>query len=261
MKLLNELLAHQLKRQLSEAAHDHALIIALAQDGAQYLKNAGKPVTIENIAEIMNISASDIEAAQQWSQGKKRAKHAMPELNPAGSAARSDYDKLLLAIKWHDRRSGRGRISDKDRAVMGLVKVRELTGMSRVEFLELANQYLDDIKTRFPNFKMAWLEHIPAETREKNAKNRHPETRKNLIRQAILDLSGGKLYTVTADMIERWVAPDGYRIGITANQVNRILSNDPDMADLNKYRVRGRTTTMPTDADREMAYQRAVRPT
>lgn len=260
MKLLNELLAQNLKEQLrlNESAHEHALIIALAQDGAQFLKNAGKPVTLKTIADLMNVSEKDLAEAQKWSQGKKRAKHAMPELNPAGGPARSDYDRLLLAIKWHDRRSGRGRISNADRAVVGLPKTQELSGMGRVEFLEMAKKYDDDIRARFPNYKLAWLTQVPVETREKNAKNRHPDTRKDLIRQAVLDLSGGKLYSVTADMVERWVAPDGFKIGITSNQINRILSNDPDMSDLNKYRVRGRTTTMPTDADREAAYQRSL---
>lgn len=260
MTLLNELLAQRIKEQLqlNEAAHEHALTIALAQDGALFLKNAGKPVTIDSIADIMNISAKDLEAAAKWSEGKKRTKHAMPEIDPIGGSPRSDYDKLLLAIKWHDRRSGRGRISDNDRRVMGLIKTQELSGLGRVEFLEMAERYKDDIIARFPKFRDGWLTHIPPEVKEKNAKNRHPDTRKELIRQAMLDISGGKLYSVTAEMLEKWLAPDGARIGITANQINRILSNDPDMADLNKYRVRGKTTMMPTDNDRAQAYQRSL---
>lgn len=215
----------------------HALCFLEVKATADILTHAGFPTSIRNLAEFSNMFDADVQASVDWFN---RQAPGMPFQLDAQVAPRSEFDMLVAALTWiSNRRLSRtkGRnVPPLDRSVLGVQKVMQLTGLGRVRILEMVEQQEADIKKLFPEFRASWVNDDQS-VAEKNAKNQHPETKRALIREAIVEIAKGRIGVVTAKMLQTWRAG---AIGLDARQIDKYLSERADMRDLDKHRVVGK---------------------
>lgn len=262
MDLLKDLVEITEKQKIEEQERQAYLLMEQKQAlyflevkaAADLLTKAGIETSIRNIAEFANLFDKEVEAAVNWFQ--KKAPGKMPfELNHKATP-QSELDVLLAGLAWiANRRLTRtkGRTTPPlDRSVLGMQKVMQLTGLGRVRILELATEHETEIQKVFPDYRPAWINDDQS-VAQKNAKNQHPETKAKLVRQAMQEISQGRIGTVTAEQLAKW---KNGAIGLDKRQIDVILSK-PEMKDLDKYRARGSHVGL-TDADREARYMRSL---
>lgn len=228
----------------------------------QLLRPGGYKISIPNIALFTAMTEDEVTQTLEWAQngGKKGKSKPLPFTIGEQQPPASDFARVLATLTWTWNRTPKKlermgkRSMDSDRAKAGNQYLAQLSGMSRPDFLEVVNNNTDAIKQTMPEFKPYWIADSK-EIREKNAKNTLPETKIKLIRDAVMDISQGKIGTVTAEMLVRW---KGGAIGWDKRTIDKALSEDPTLRDLDKYRVHGKSTMHPTDVDREIAYQRSL---
>lgn len=257
MSILTELTQEQQREQFLLNESKNALTFLKVERVAGYLTRAGVQLTPEMIAFYGFIPLKDVQQAITWmTRGTKKVQ--LPFELGAQAQPQSKLDQVKSGLLWIEsrgrlKRDGRP-LPPEDTAVTGVQRVMQLTGLGRVEILDLINQHRDEIVKEFPDFRDSWV----GDTKEiiqRNAKNQHPETRVKLLRQAMLEISKGVIGTVTAEQLSRW---QGGKLGLSVRQIDNLLSNHPDLRDLDKYRAYGRNTKRPTDADRAIAYQRSL---
>lgn len=215
----------------------HALCFLEVKATADILTRAGIPTSIRNLAEFANMFDAEVQSSVDWFN---RQAPGLPFQLDGTTEPSSDFDQVVAGLTWiSNRRLSRtkGRkVPPLDRSVLGVQKVMQLTGLGRVRILEIAQEQEADLIKAFPEFKQSWVNDDQSVTK-KNAHNQHPETKRELIREAINDIAKGRIGVVTAKMIERW---NGGAIGLDARQIDRYLSNAADMRDLDKHRARGK---------------------
>lgn len=252
MELLTELDALN-QEMLTESRN--ALVFLKIERVASFLKDGGIPITVDNIVKFGFLVPKEVEQALRWiTSGPKGVK--LPFVLDSTSTAKSPLDQLKAGLLWMDsrgrlKRNGRP-IPPADVAVVGVQRLMDLTGLGRVEILELVQAHHDDIVTTFPDFRDAWV-NDSKEVLQKNAKNQHPETKIALIRQAIEEIAQGRIGMVTGEQLMRW---QNGKIGLDKRQIDNLLSSSPALRDLDKYRAIG-NRYRETDADREAAYNKA----
>lgn len=258
MELLNDLLKEQEKEKQRQEyllnEQKQALYFLEVKAAADILKNAGITTSVRNIAEFANLFDAEVQAAIDWFQRKGPGK--MPFEVDAESEPRSMLDQVIAGLSWiANRRLNRtkGRKTPPlDRSVLGVQKIMQLTGLGRVDILNTVNQNLEAIEQKYPDFKISWVDDDQSVI-QKNNKNQHQDTKIAWIRKAVEDIAAGRVGSVTAEQLERW---QNNKIGLTKRQIDKLLSEHPDLRDLDKYRARGRNTNSMTDADREARYMR-----
>ena len=258
MQLLNELqqLNDEKEKELvCEGAK--ALNFLKVERAASMLRDGGIAVTPENIANFAFMPLKDVNDALTWiTKGPKGIKLPF-ELNTT-TPAKSVLDTVMAGLLWIERRTRAARgnrpLPPEDAKVVGVQRIMQLTGLGRVEILDTIENNREAIVKEFPDFRDSWVADTK-EIQQKNAKNQHPETKLKLIRQAIMDISGGRIGSVTAEQLAKW---QNGKIGYDKRQIDNLLSNSPELRDLDKYRAHGRTTMRPTDADKAAAYQRSL---
>lgn len=244
----------ELERQRQEFLlneQNQAVTFMLLCSTADTMAKGGVTITMDTLADYANLFLDDVQSSISWFRRGPSAK--LPFELDSENEAESKLDKLIAALTWIANRKlcrTKGRkVPPLDRSCLGVQKVMQLTGLGRVEILELVATHQETLVQRWDDFKMSWVEDDQSVI-QKNNKNQHTETKIKLIRAAIEEIAKGRIGMVTGEMLEGW---QNNKIGLNKRQIDRILSDNPSMRDLDKYRARGRQVGG-TLADREAAY-------
>lgn len=248
--MLSEREAHLLTER------NNALVFLKVERVASILRDAGIQLTVENIASFGFLEPKEVENVINWMERGSKTKVLPFELN-SQSEPKSVLDRVKAGLLWIESRS-KGKRGDKplppaDAQLVGVQRVMQLTGLGRVEILQAVQDHEADIKAVFPDFRPAWVNDTK-EIIQKNAKNQHPETKIRLIKQAVEELSGGMIGAVSGEQIARW---KNGAIGLSRVQIDNLLSNHPELRNLDKHRAAG-SRYRETLADREASYRRKL---
>lgn len=249
---------NEAKEQAMLLEKQQAFLWLIVERGAGFMQRGGFKLSIENIADFCYLTPAQVQEAIDW-RIKHKKKKPMPFELDSEHAPASKLDRVKAALFWTSCRTTQSLTARRVslpagfKQKYGIMMLVDLTGIGRQEFLEIVDANMDDIKNDFPEFKGHWVQDS-LEVRTNNAKNQHRETKMKLIRAAILDISGGRIGTVTAEQIAKW---KNGAVGLGARTIDDILSGEKSMFDLDKYRANGKHNNRPTDKDREIAYQRS----
>jgi hypothetical protein len=207
---------------------------------APRLAAGGFDVTGENIASADSPYTPEMyDQAYQWFTNK--GKNPGVEYGAANNTPRSQLDRLVATIEIMVRRRKPGI----DSAVA-------ISGMSQQAIEELVRTQSDKILSAIPNFKPGWLKERSKSKFTQAEWMAKPVTeRKAALRAAMEDLAGGRPGTVSSENIAT-------RTGMERRYIDKLLSNEKDLLDLEKYRKVGRSAGT-TDHDRELRAMRELK--
>lgn len=208
---------------------------------AKILYDAGIALDYENLAHYGNLSQQDVQKLVKWSGSDKRRAKLGFEIG-AQAEPKGDFSKLMLGLLYiYKHRQP------------GIQNIEQASGLSADRIRELVAGHEAEIKQEFSSFGPTWIR----DTREAArliAKRQTPTDKKALIRQAVMDISGGRPGSVTATQLADW---NKGAIGLDKRAIDRYLSDDPELRDLDKYRAVGKRVGM-TDTDREARFNREM---
>lgn len=220
----------------------NALRMKDAQDIAKIMYDAGVALDYENFAHYGNLPQGELERLMRWSNSAKRSEKLGFQIG-AQAEPKGDFAKLMLGLLYI-----------KKHREPGIQNVARESGLDEERIRELVNGHRDEIKQVFNTFGDHWIRDTRDAARL-NAKRQYPEEKKQLIRQAVEDISKGRPGTVTATQIQNW---NKGAVGLDRRQIDNYLSNDPDLRDLERFRVIGKIHQM-TDAERAARHERELR--
>lgn len=204
---------------------------------AKILYDAGVALDYENLAHFGNLSQEDVKKLVKWSTSDKRRAKLGFEIG-AQAEPKGDFAKLMLGLLYiYKHRQP------------GIQNVEQVTGLTADRIRELVAGHEAEIKQEFSSFGPTWIRDTRDAARLA-AKRQTPTDKKALIRQAVMDISKGRPGSVTATQLADW---NKGAIGLDKRAIDRYLSDDPELRDLDKYRAVGKRTGT-TDADREQRY-------
>lgn len=216
-----------------------ALVFLEVNSTAATLLDAGIETTLAHIAEFGNMFVADVEKTINWFN--KSSPGSLPFTLNETREAKSDLAKVMAGLTWIANRRldrCRGRNTPPlDRSVLGLQKVIQVTGFEKEKILSVVQENMEAITKRFADFRLFWIKD-DATTKQEEYKRQEVTAKLELIREAIMDISKGRIGTVTAEQIANW---HGGQVGLEKRAVDRYLSEHPSMRDLDKFRVIGRT--------------------
>lgn len=224
-------------QMLAEEESKNTLRMVDAARTAKILYDAGIPLDYENLAFYGNLSQADVQKLVRWSESDKRRAKLGFEIG-AHAEPKGDFAKLLAGLLYISKHKQ-----------PGIQNVEQHSGLSAERIRELVAGHEAEIKKEFSTFGPHWIRDT-REAAKLNAKRQSPTDKKALIRQAVMDISKGRPGTVTATQLQNW---NQGAIGLDKRAIDRYLSDDPELRDLDKYRAVGKRTGM-TDADREQRY-------
>lgn len=220
---------------------------------ADIMKAGGVTINENTLADYGNMFLVDVQSAIAWFQRGPSCK--LPFVMDVVNEANSTLDKVIAGLTWIANRKltrTKGRnCPPLDRSCLGVQKVMQLTGVGRVEILELVTANQEALTKRWSDFKMSWVDDDQSVI-QKNNKNRHMDSKVKLIRQAMEEIAKGRMNVVSGEQLERW---QNNKIGLCRREIDRMLTTCEDLKDLEKYRVVGRKHRM-TEAERGEVYLR-----
>ena len=206
---------------------------------ARILHDAGIVLDLENIAYYGNMSQDEVSRLVKWSESVKKSAKLGFELG-SQSQSKGDFAELLVGLLFLQRHKQ-----------PGIQTVEKHSGLSQERIRDLVANHTDDIKKEFSSFGPYWIRDS-ADAARVNARRQKPTDKKALIRKGIEDISRGRIGSVSAEQLEKW---NSGAIGLDRRAIDNYLSNDPELRDLDKYRVSGRRVGT-TDSDRQIRFDR-----
>lgn len=202
---------------------NEAIYKPIIADIGGHLAHAGFDATPENIADIINKNNDIKTIKKEYNELTK--KHSIDNM------ITNKFDKkvhqFIVGIYWLKHHTSKKTLE----------AFLNISNLDKDDIDNIVENHIDDIKKVFKDFKPSW---IP--TNKVNwAKEFNPEQRRVIVGQEILNLSKGKLASVTGMDLAKSIKAK-YNLNDDIDSLRRtidvILRNNPH---LDKYRVIGRT--------------------
>lgn len=257
--VLKEIILQEAQRFKTFANNEDALLLKKIANIAPIMKQGGVPVDAASIAQSLGITPE--RAENLLKMGTTRG--ALDQTNTGDASGNDPLQRVLVDYYaarqvFEKNKTAKGKGTKTAVPKGGAANIAQRTGLSIDQIKDVVENRWDELVSKGQQLgfeiKPGFFALQDSALKQNKFVKGSGETEAQAIRRAIGELtdnfSSKHFGTLSGNAIEK-------HIGIDRRTVDKILSDDPSMKDLNKFRVRGISTGV-TDTDRANAYHRTM---